>query len=55
MGKTIEYVYGLHTVRHALVNSPERVLTVWVQDNKKNNPDAAEILRLSGRFGIHHE
>jgi 23S rRNA (guanosine2251-2'-O)-methyltransferase len=55
MSKAFEYIYGLHTVRHALRLNPDKVLSVWVQDNKKNNKEVNDILQLSVKIGIHHE
>lgn len=41
-----QIVYGLHAVRHCLINSPEAVLEVWVHREKKDHHDLSEIIKL---------
>ena len=55
MSKSFEYLYGLHTVRHALKQNPAGVLSVWVQNTKKNSQQLSEILLLSEKYGIQND
>ena len=45
------FVYGIHAVRHALKESPEKVLEIWAQAGL-HNPSLEEILRLARAVGL---
>ncbi len=42
-----EFIYGLHTVRHALEQSPETIREVYVQKNKKLSVELDRVLALA--------
>ena len=48
----VEIVYGKHSVRHAIENSPQKVLELWVQLGKKNSAELKELLDKARHAGI---
>jgi 23S rRNA (guanosine2251-2'-O)-methyltransferase len=52
MSKNIEYLYGIHSVRHLLTYNPEQVLTLWVIDSKARSRELSEIISISKQTGL---
>ena len=48
----VEIIYGLHTVRHALEQSPTYILEVSVQKDKKPSAELDNILELARAGGV---
>ena len=48
----IEIIYGLHTSRHALEQSPENILEVRIQKDKKPSAELNKIIKLVEAAGI---
>lgn len=51
--KTAE-IFGLHAVKAVLEREPQRVLHIWVQQDR-NDARMGEVLELASRFGVHVE
>jgi len=45
--ESVELVYGLHAVRHALERAPARAVEVWVQDGKLSSAPLRGLLDLA--------
>jgi 23S rRNA (guanosine2251-2'-O)-methyltransferase len=54
MSSTTEIVYGLHSARHALQHSPNAVLEMWVQDNKKDSQAISELIKAAGSLAVQY-
>jgi len=54
MTATTEIIYGLHTIRHALQQSPHSVLEMWVQENKKDARAISELIKLAGSLTVQY-
>ncbi len=53
MGKNrSEIIYGIHTVRHALEQTPENILELLVQKDKKSSRDIENLLDLAKNAGV---
>ena len=52
MTRKTEIVYGVHAVRHALRQTPDEVLELWVQDGKHKSKEINGILELAGAAEI---
>ena len=52
MSSDTDIVFGLHAVRHALKQHPEKVLELQVQEGGKQGGRLAGILRLAEQHGI---
>ena len=50
---TTGIVFGLHAVRHALQQSPESVLEIWVQEGKQDARAFRQVLDMAGTITIH--
>ena len=48
----IEIIYGLHTVRHALEQSPENIIEIFVDKSKNSNSDIERMLELANAAKI---
>lgn len=48
----IEIIYGLHTVRHALEQSPENIIEIFVDKSKGSNSDIERMLELANAAKI---
>ena len=48
----IEIIYGLHTSRHALEQSPESILEVRIQKDKNPSAELNKIIKLVEVAGI---
>ena len=48
----IETVYGRHSVRHVIENSPQDILELWVQSGKKPTAELRELLDKARNAGI---
>lgn len=51
--KTAE-IFGLHAVKAVLEREPQRVLHIWVQQDR-DDARMGEVLALASRFGVHVE
>lgn len=54
MSSTTEIIYGLHSARHALQHSPDTVLEMWVQDNKKESQAIRELVKAAGSLAVQY-
>lgn len=54
MSSTTEIIYGLHSARHALQHSPDSVLEMWVQDNKKESQAIRELVKVAGSLAVQY-
>jgi 23S rRNA (guanosine2251-2'-O)-methyltransferase len=48
----IEIIYGLHTVRHALEQSPENIIEIFVDKSKGSNSDIERMFELANAAKI---
>ena len=48
----IEIIYGLHTVRHTLEQSPENIIEIFVDKSKGSNSDIERMLELANAAKI---
>ena len=55
MSKQTEIIFGLHAVRHALQEHPERVLNLWLQKGRKSSEEVEEIIKLAGEHATRIE
>ncbi len=49
-----DIIYGLHAVRHALSQSPESILEIWVQDDKKGSKAMLELLEAASGVPVQY-
>lgn len=46
-------VFGIHAARHALQHSPDSILEIWVQENKKDARNIQQLLDSTGTITVH--
>ncbi len=54
MSSATEIIYGLHSARLALQHSPDSVLEMWVQDNKKESQAIRELVKAAGSLAVQY-
>jgi len=47
-----ETIYGIHAVKHTLEQSPENILEIWIQDNKRTAATLEQITQLSSGLSL---
>ena len=52
MAKSIDIIYGLHTVRHTLQQSPEALVEILLLDSKKITEELRSVSEGAKQFGI---
>lgn len=53
MSESTEVVYGLHAVRHALLQSADKVTEIWVQEGKQESKNIKTLLASAGSIPVH--
>ena len=53
MSESTEVVYGLHAVRHALSQSADKVIEIWVQEGKQESKNIKTLLASAGSIPVH--
>lgn len=52
MSESTEVVYGLHAVRHALSQSADKVIEIWVQEGKQESKNIKTLLASAGSIPV---
>jgi 23S rRNA (guanosine2251-2'-O)-methyltransferase len=52
MFESTEVVYGLHAVRHALSQSADKVIEIWVQEGKQESKNIKNLLASAGSIPV---
>lgn len=52
MSEFTEVVYGLHAVRHALSQSADKVIEIWVQEGKQESKNIKTLLASAGSIPV---
>ena len=52
MSESTEVVYGLHAVRHALSQSADKVIEIWVQEGKQESKNIKILLASAGSIPV---
>lgn len=53
MSESTEVVYGLHAVRHALLQSADKVTEIWVQEGRQESKNIKTLLASAGSIPVH--